>query len=273
MKIGTYTLIKNEIDWIGPHLVSWLPYVDQMVFLDGNSTDGTLDVLMEFIKRHPDGRKIKVFANKDPKDMQDYYVRLFNEAMSHLETDFAWFAHPDMLRISGDFSGLGDAHAYTTTKISYAGESLKDQIYEISEGRADRWKDVMRRNNPDLGLHYYGHYGAQNEDVYFREITGEDHVFHGKKFDKYPYEVKDSGVVMAHFSDVRNYGRRLSRMITSLQNQGLSKADAEILAPQHPRVTLKDDIGFKFVPVGMPDCYSIPFAEYKRFMEKVECLQ
>ena len=267
MSIGTYTLIKNEITWIGPHLMSWLPIVDEMVFFDGNSKDGTLDVLLEFVRRHPLGRKVKVFANKDPKNLQDDYVLLFNEAISQIKSDYCIFLHPDMFRVSGDFKKLGDALAYTTTKISYGAERIDDQIYEISEGRADKWKDVMRRRNPDLGLHYFGHYGANNEDTYFREITGDNHEFHGKSFDKYPYEVMDSGVVMAHFSDIRPYGRRLSRMISCLQNQGHSKIDAETIAPTHPRVTLKSGNGFSFVPVKMPDCYKDSFKDYKHFME------
>jgi len=56
MSLGSFILIKNESQWIAPHILRVLPFIDQMVFFDGNSTDGTL----EYLK----GRKIQDYASK-----------------------------------------------------------------------------------------------------------------------------------------------------------------------------------------------------------------
>ena len=133
---------------------------------------------------------------------------------------------------------------------SYAGEP-DGRLYRIN-GRGEVWKNIYRLK-PDLGAHYHGHYGAQNEDVYFSEITGDEHKHHGSDLHKYPYTVGDSMVRIHHFSDVRSMARRLGRMKSCLLNQGYSQADAERLAPTHPRVTLKDGMGFTFTECQYPE--------------------
>ena len=240
MSIGSFILIRNEAEWIGPHLAAWLPYLDEMVFLDGNSTDGTLEILRDFRASHPDGGKITLVENRDVANLQDDYVRRFNEALRTLKTDWAFFLHPDMipenpeaLRCVGD-----DGVAFSTHMRSFAGEP-GGKLYELM-GRGKQWKNIHRLRNPDLGAHYHGAYGAYNEDVYFSEITGGEHEFHGSAFSRYPYDVKDSGLRILHFSDVRARSRRISRMISCLVNQGAGLDLAAEIAASHPRVTLSD---------------------------------
>lgn len=226
-----------------------------MVFLDGDSTDRTLEIIEQFKKHHPLGHKIKLMVDRDPKNLRDDYVRLFNEALRSLDTDLAWFVHPDMVILeAGDPSKLKDAIAGSCVMKSYGGEP-NGQLFEIVQGRADRWKNIYRLRNPDLGAHYHGWYGAANEDVYFSEITGSAHDFHGPHFNRYPYPVIDSGFVLAHYSDVRPLSRRLDRMEKCLVNQGYAPETVKELASKHPRVTLKDDGGFKFVPSDYPDIF------------------
>lgn len=256
MSFGTFTIIKNEQAWIGPWLMAWLPFIDECVFFDGNSTDGTDFIIRKVKERHPLGHKITLWNNADPVDLQDDYVRRQDQAMRLLKTDFASFMHPDMFPISGaeNLKNLGKHDAYFYGVRSYAGEPDEPVMYEIPEGRGKKWKNIMRLHNPDLGLHYHGHYGAGNEDMYFRDITGDSYEFHGESMEHYPYEVGDSGLVVAHFSDVRKYGRRLGRMISCLINQGFSKAHAEKIAPDHPRVTFDSRDGFVFSQTPVPEC-------------------
>jgi hypothetical protein len=243
MSVGTFMLIKDERPWIGAHLENLLPHIDQAVFYDGNSQDGT----PEIISRYP---KATLRRGMDPKDLKDDYVALFNSALRELNTDFAAFIHPDMYVENPEaFRTMPDAQALSCRIISYAGEP-GGQLYRI-DGRGEAWKNIYRIN-PDLGHHYFGHYGAQNEDVYFSEITGDEHLHHGSDFKQYPYEVKDSGIIIHHFSDVRTYERRLSRMFRCLVNQGYSPEEAVRLAPTHPRVSLKDGMGFTFVKADYP---------------------
>ncbi len=253
MSIGTFTLVKNEIFWITPHILRVLPYVDQMCFYDGNSTDGTLEAIENIKNTDPNGHKIKLVKNKDPKDLRDAYVEMFNDCMWSLDTDMAWFLHPDMYCINPNQitrARESSAVAMTTRMKSYAGDP-GGQLYEI-QGRAEAWKNIYRLRNPNLGAHYFGWYGAANEDVYFREITGEDHLHHGSNLHLYPYQIDDSGIEVMHFSDVRPYERRLGRMKTCLLNQGHLPEKVEELAPLHPRVSLKDNDLFKFIPAEYP---------------------
>lgn len=249
--LGSFTLIKNEKTFIKAHLKSWLPVLEQLVFFDGNSTDGTLEIIKEAINSEY-GYKIKLFENKDIKDLTSDYEKLSNECMWSLDTDLAVFLHPDMFLENNEvFNQLPDGIIAATINIkSYAGEPNGD-IYEI-KGRGEKWKNIYRLRNPDLGAHYHGSYGAQNEDTYFTEITGSNHEHFGQSFNKYPYKIHDSGLNVLHYSDVRPYARRMDRMVKCLINQGYPKDTAMAYAPNHPRVSLKDGSGFKFIKVDKP---------------------
>lgn len=251
--VGAFTLIKNEQRWIRAHLLSWLPFLDQMVFFDGDSADGTIEIIKDIAENHPFGNRITLVEGKDCADLSGAYTSLFNECLHRLKTDYAIFAHPDMiLDDPGDIGFLGDAHAYTASMRSFAGEP-GGKLFEVKSGRIDRWKNIYRLKNPDLGLHYFGSYGAENEDCYFSKITGKEHQYHGGDFASYPYEVKDSGIKISHFSDVRTLDRRIDRMVKCLINQGFSKEHSVKIASEHPRVTLKDSKVFTFELCEYPD--------------------
>lgn len=253
--IGSFTLVKNEAQWLGVHLSSWLPYLDEAVFFDGNSTDGTIEIIERFQRSHKDGHKIKLYLGKDPKDLRDDYVRTFNECLKALTTDYAAFLHPDMICVDpGNIRNLREGIAYFSTMESFAGNP-GEQLFKITTGRADRWKNIYLAKNPDLGLHYHGWYGSADEDCYFREITGDEHIHRGSDFHLYPYPVLDSGIKIAHYSDVRSYERRLGRMETCLRNQGHSEAEVKRKAAIHPRVTLLDGDGFRFAKCEYPEIF------------------
>jgi len=244
MTIGSFTLIRNEINFIKAHIEAWMPFLDSMIFYDGNSTDGTLEVLEGYAKH---GGGLRLFKGKDPKDLTDDYTRLSNECMHSCPSDLVMFLHPDMFPENGEALRKipSDIIAATFNIRSFAGDP-DGKLYEI-KGRGVKWKDIYRLNNPNLGAHYFGHYGAQDEDVYFSEITGNEHKHHGQEFSKYSYPVHESELIINHFSDVRPYARRLERMERCLINQGYTPQKAKSIAPMHPRVSLKDDMVFKFI--------------------------
>lgn len=264
--IGSFTLIKNEREWIVPHLEAWLPVLSQMVFADGGSTDGTWEVLKWFEANHPHGKKLTLYTD-DPKDLKDDYVRAFNECMGKLKTDLAIFLHPDMYpaKLPANFDHLKYCTAAFTRMRSFGGEP-GGPLLEI-KGRGERWKNIYRLRNPDLGAHYFGHYGSNEEDVYFSAITGDAHEQHGYNVHWYPYEVTDSGIEILHFSDVRPVERRYSRMVTCLIHQGSTPERAAESARKHPRVTLKDGTGFgdtfKFIPAQYPPDFLAAKEKYK----------
>lgn len=263
--IGTFCLCLNEADWIGPHILSILPHVDEMVFYDGGSDDGTLEIIRE-CRKLAGGGKIKLFEDKDPADLRGDYVKLSNEAMWELKTEFAWFCHPDMFLVKpGSIGEAWDLPAYTTNLISFAG-TPGQEIRKITSGRGGVWKNMYRLRNPDLGAHYWGDYGAANEDVYFSKITGDSHEFYGQSIDRYPYQIGDSKALLYHFSDVRTKKRRTGRMLACLENQGVPWEVAEKEAPRHARVTLKDGMGFKFEPAEYPIDFKIMYRTFSHLI-------
>lgn len=264
--LGTFTLIKNEAIWIAGHLDNALPIVDHMVFLDGNSTDGTLEALRE-AKDGPLGHKLTVVEDMDPIDLKDDYVRLFNIALKSLNTDLGWFLHPDMYIVPDGsverFLGRSEGVVAGITKIrSVAGEP-DGELKEIVKGRNKTWKNIYRLRNPDLGAHYAGWYGAWNEDVHFTAYDGDnDEIFYdgehvGCEYSRYSFPVDETGITTIHFSDVRPYERRLSRMVTCLGNQKYQDKVIQKMAVSHPRVSLKDGLDpgdnmFEFKPYDGP---------------------
>lgn len=268
MTIGTFCLVKNESAWIMPHVMQVLPFVDEMVFFDGNSTDGTIEILEHIRKEFEGGKKIRLFKNKDPFDLQQDYVDMFNICMRTLNTDLAWFLHPDMFVENPEqIKKLDRDMIAGFTHLTSFGGDPEGQLFKI-EGRGEAWKNIYRLTSPNLGAHYFGHYGAVNEDVYFSEITGDLHEHFGTGFTRYPYLVFDTGIRVLHFSDVRSYNRRLRRMIECLKNQGCTEEIANDLAPQHPRVSLKVGNGYDFIPAEYP----AEFMRWKKYSMKLPCL-
>lgn len=237
--IGVWSIVKNEVPWIGFHVLSLKDVVREFVYFD-SSTDGTTEIL-EYL-RDKKGLPIKLFKNRDVSNLKDHYVEVSNEAMGNIKSDFVWFCHPDMWLASDAGGFRGDALAYFVNLKSIAGEPGGD-LFEFTKGRSGRWKAIMANK---FGLHYNGHYGSADEDMYFRDITGNAHTCF-EEMESYPFEVKDSGLHLLHFSDVRTEERRLQRMVSCLLNQHpqMTPEKAIELAKTHPRVTLDCSAGFK----------------------------
>lgn len=270
MSIGSFIITKNEGEWMSGHLSCWLPHLDQMVFLDGNSTDGTLEIIKAFQRDHPNGNRITLMEDQDPKDLQDDYVRKFNLALSMLNTEWAFFLHPDMVSPNPQAArNVKSGIAYSCRMRSFAGEP-GGQLYEI-DGRGTRWKNIYRLKNPDLGAHYFGHYGHADEDVYFRSITGDKHEHYGTDFHYYPYIVSDSGIEILHFSDVRSRERRIDRMVKCLLNNGFDHKAAVGKALSHPRVTFKNGDGLRFIPSDYPADFVAATEKYRHLRKEPAC--
>jgi hypothetical protein len=231
MRLGAFCITKNEAQWIGFSVMSTKDFTDEYVYFDGNSTDGTVELLKYIRDKYK--VNIKVFEDQDPKNLKDDYVRVFNECIKQVKSKYAWFLHPDMIVTKAPLM-TWDPLAWSVKVRSFAGEP-RETIYEFKEGRTDRWKAIMLN---DLGLHYHGHYGAGNEDMYFKDLTGDEHTMF-ENFASYPYEIRDSGIELNHYSDVRGYARRYHRMLTCIkhQYQGIDNKAAEDLAYNHPRVS------------------------------------
>lgn len=64
--------VKNEIDWIEYCLLSFKDFADEIIIADNGSTDGTIQVIKDFIETHPDC-DIRFFDRQ-----RDTYLQLSN---------------------------------------------------------------------------------------------------------------------------------------------------------------------------------------------------
>jgi hypothetical protein len=145
---------------------------------------------------------------------------------------------------------------YNVGMVSIAGEN-RDLV--ISEGRSNKWATIFKN---DYGLHYYGFYGSNEEDMYFRDITGNDHTNYKQTI--LPYKIGESGIELYHYCDTKPYKRRLERMIRCLENQqpNASRSDIREFAINHPRVALQDgailraNFAFKHNNLPLPEVFN-----------------
>jgi glycosyltransferase involved in cell wall biosynthesis len=237
MKISVISPVKNEADFIGFSILSVLNHVHEIIYACAPSDDGT-DAVLDHVKAIYAPDKLKVLRRPefdfDVHDMKDYN-HAFHACLAEVTGDVVWFLHPDMIVLNPDALAQlgGPALAWYCDITSLA----LDGRTRITQGRARHWKH-MHRNT--LGLTYYGAYGSQNEDFYHTDITGDDYRHHGTNFDRYPYEVANSGVRINHYCECKPYSRRYGKMVSCLETLYPESPAARIaeLAAQHPRVNL-----------------------------------
>jgi glycosyltransferase involved in cell wall biosynthesis len=245
-KISVFSLVKNEVEYIGYCIMSLLDYVDEFVYADGGSTDGTLELIRYIRNKYDTKKKIKLFTNKDCRNLRNAYTKLFNWTLSKCTGTHIWFCHPDMICTNPEIirEELDHPEIHFSTKIvSFAG----DTKHIFTQGRDKRWASIYRNK---FGLHYHGWYGAKDEDMYFKDITGN--VYKDYKGNPYlPYKIRKTNIMLYHYCDTKPYGRRFGRMIEILKNVIFSKNKPllEQLAKEHPRVNLQNATvgGRKFV--------------------------
>lgn len=84
--VTAHVLVKNEENYIWYAINSVLPYVDKMIIFDTGSTDKTVEIINEIVKK--DNNKKIIFEEKGEVDKQTH-TDLRNEMIQKTETD--WF--------------------------------------------------------------------------------------------------------------------------------------------------------------------------------------
>jgi hypothetical protein len=249
IKISVVGPVLNENPWIGYSIMAALPYVHEFVYaLDAKSDDGTRDLLYHIKKKYA-GDKLRILNEPTfhPLEMEKYN-QSFNHCIKESTGDACWFLHPDMIVTEGPADGIRNGSmAWWVQMTSYAG----DFQTVISKGRTDKWKNLHAKK---MGLHYFGGYGSQNEDFYHSDITGKSYKHYGSEFSKYPFQVVDSGIRVNHYCEAKDYDRRFEKMVLCLKTQHPGRSESELrdIARIHPRVTLKDGMGFMFQEAKEP---------------------
>lgn len=236
MRITSIAPVLNESPWVAYSILAALPYIHEFVYaLDEKSNDGTRDLLFH-VKQKYAHEKLVILDHPTfhPHDMKAYNAA-FNRCIEKATGDAVIFLHPDMIVTDGPKDGLtAGPMAWWTEMTSYAG----DFGTVITKGRCTKWKNIHAKR---MGLHYSGGYGSQNEDFYHSDITGKSYKHYGSEFSKYPFLVANSGIKINHYCELKDYARRLEKMMLCLKTLYPTFSEEKIheLAVQHPRVTLE----------------------------------
>lgn len=270
MRISVVCPVLNEVDFIGYSIMSCLDQMHEFIYaLDEKTDDGTRDLLNDIKSKYAHEKLIVLETpNFHPSDTKAYNAA-FNVCIDAMSGEAAYFYHPDMIIQNPEaLLTMPPALAWWTNVRSYAG----DFQTVITKGRCDKWKNIHVKK---FGLHYYGGYGSQNEDFYHSEISGKSYRHHGIDFKKYPFSIRDSGIQVLHFCELKEYSRRLEKMKRCLRTQypEVSEEWIEEKAAHHPRVTLEASSRhfgeFEFTKIETPvpaviEKYRNEFEAYQR---------
>lgn len=268
MRISAYAPVKNEAPWIGYSIMAALDHMHEFIYTCAKSDDGT-DELLDYIKQKYAGDKL-IIMRKPEYDFHPHnriqYNAAFNDCIAKASGEAVYFLHPDMLIKNPEVIPTikPDSLAWWTNLTSFAG----DFSTKITRGRATRWKNICMKK---FGLTYFGAYGSQNEDMFFKAITGDSYIHHGEDFRAYPYKVSDSGLNVDHFCELKSYKRRFEKMKLCMKTlyPGWHENSIEHAASLHPRVTLEERLGQGFEFTKTDDPVPAVIQKYKEEFEKV----
>jgi glycosyltransferase involved in cell wall biosynthesis len=237
VKVSVISPVLNEVDFIGFSIMAVLDHVHEIIYtLDEKSDDGTRELLV-YIKDKYARDKLRILDHPtfNVHDMPAYN-EAYNRCIRESTGDAVFFLHPDMLVTNPEvLSQIKPGPlAWISNLVCYAGNFHT----KITTGRAYQWKNLYAKK---FGIHYYGGYGSEEEDFYFKDITGKAYKHHNGNWNAYPYQVADIGLKVNHYCELKNYKRRLEKMKLCLKTLFPKWEDAHIaeMAAQHPRVTLE----------------------------------
>lgn len=85
MSIWAHTVVKNEEKWVWYAITSFIDYVDRVLIWDTGSTDRTLEIIKELIRRYPKKIEFRSVGNINPEQFTGVRQRMLNL------TDADWF--------------------------------------------------------------------------------------------------------------------------------------------------------------------------------------
>ena len=193
MTVWAHTLVKNEERWLWYSVTSVVPYVDKVLLWDTGSTDGSLEIEKELLKRYPN----KIILKSRPQKTADEFTEVRQEMLDATNSDW-------ILMLDADEVWYQDSIKKVIELINSEGNSLESivvptinmvgDMFHKQEDKAGRYKLAgrvghlnlreLRRNIP--GLHSQGRHGVwgwADEDGKMIQERNQDKV----KFIDAPY--------------------------------------------------------------------------------------
>jgi len=155
--------LKNGDDYLKYALESYLPIVDELILIDNNSTDNTINICREFESRYPN--KVKFYqyrpdvywlwsnyrdAHTNPHWLAYYYNRSFSKAT---------YSH--VLKVDDDNIALQEEYEKLIKKI------MKEKRHWLY---ATWWLNILKKNN-DIGVYSIYPYPWKYWDHGIYEVT------------------------------------------------------------------------------------------------------
>ena len=91
-RLSCIVMVKDEEEYVGYAVMSVLPWVDEVLVVEGGSSDGTLAILQEIQRNHDPEGKIDIQVDTRPKDR---LVEIRSEMVARCSGDW-------ILRLEGD---------------------------------------------------------------------------------------------------------------------------------------------------------------------------
>lgn len=193
MKIISNTIVKNGMPYIGKVLEQVEPFMDMMIItLSEKSNDGTKDVIIDFIKKHPN--KIILFS-EDVKS-QDYLTEERNKQLKYSDSEWILLLDDDDYwptdQLEGCIKELPNDPDILACQVNPV--QLLDKETCNAKWENKKWFPKFLRKDPSLHFVY----------PWPRDMPVNGTIIHWKYCDK----IKNLPYRFYHLANVKDYSFR-----------------------------------------------------------------
>jgi glycosyltransferase involved in cell wall biosynthesis len=156
--VWAHTLVKNEERYLWYAVTSAINFVDKVLLWDSGSTDGTIGIIKELVKKYPGKIEFKQVTVGSPED----FTKIRQQMLDETESD--WF-----LMVDGDEVWWEDSIKKVIEAINKKGEVVESivvpMVYPVG--------DIYHRQEKEAGkYHLAGKAGHYNLRAIKRTIPG-----------------------------------------------------------------------------------------------------
>lgn len=175
MEIWAHTMVKNEARWLWYSVNSIIEHVDKLLLWDTGSTDGTLEVERELVKKYSNKIIFKQRNQNTPKDFANVRQEMLNDTKSDwfvmLDGDEIWWEDSIRNLLSEIKNANNTVESFVVPTINVVGDMFHYQdesagVYQFGNLKGHYNLRAVKTGIP--GLHSQGVHGvwgwADNEN-------------------------------------------------------------------------------------------------------------